>query len=235
MNWLVDYLRSSIGKKQIMGLTGVPLYGYLFVHLIGNIGLLAGPETFNRYSYVLLNNLAFIIVPIEFFLLACFVAHIVLAFWLRSQNKAARPAAYLVPEHTGEGKKSARRKSLHSAKMIFTGMWILIFTLIHVAHFRYGAVTGAITVTYDGIEMRDLYTTVMQGLSVWWYSLSYIITMLVIASHLYHGVQSSFQSLGLHHPKYWPMVQGLSKAYAIIITVGFISLIIWGYLQGGVG
>lgn len=235
MNWLGKYLRSSIGKKQIMGLTGIPLYGYLFVHLIGNFGLMAGAETFNSYSYFLLNELAFFIVPIEFFLLACFVAHIILAFWLRSQNKAARPVAYHVPEHTGKGKNAARRKSLHSMKMIFTGMWILIFTIIHVLHFRYGAVTGAVTAVYDGVEMRDLHTTVMQALSIWWYSLSYLITMLVIASHLYHGVQSSFQSLGLNHPKYWPLVQGLSRAYAIVIVGGFIFLIIWGYLQGGVG
>lgn len=208
-----------------MGGSGILLYGFLFVHLLGNVGLLAGPERFNQYGYLLLNTLAEVIIPAEIVLIVALVLHVVLAIQLKRENRAARPQAYAVtPDH---GKKTA-----YSSTMMITGTFLLLYTIGHIAHFRFGAVTGPVMVTYDGVEMRDLYTTVMDGFAVWWYTLIYVVALLLLASHLAHGVQSSLQTLGFNHPKYRAAVHWAGRGYAVLISGGFSFLAIWAYIQG---
>jgi succinate dehydrogenase / fumarate reductase, cytochrome b subunit len=226
MNALKKYLSSSIGRKQIMGICGIYLYLYLFIHLVGNIGVVAGAESYNKYGHLLLHTLGEIIVPIEISLFIAFVAHIILAIKLRGENRAARPVPY---EAQGTGGK----KTLYSSTMMVTGLVILFFTVIHIAHFRFGAVTGPHMVVYIGVEMRDLYRTMMEGFAVWWYTLAYVAVMLLIASHLAHGVQSSVQTLGFNHPKYTPFVLWFSRAYAVLISGGFSLMAVWAYFQQG--
>ncbi|MDB5047539.1 MAG: sdhC [Fibrobacteres bacterium] len=225
MHALKKYMASSIGKKQMMGATGIALYGYLLVHLVGNIGMLFGAERYNKYGYLLLHEMAELIVPIEIFLIIAVLIHIRLAIQLTIENRKARPVAYAV--------KKSSKQTLHSASMMMTGSAILIFIIIHIAHFRYGAISGHTMVTYDGVEMRDLYGTMMSAFSLWWYSGAYVLAMLLIFSHLSHGVQSSMQSLGMNHPKYTPFVHFAGRAYAILITGGFSLLAIWAYFQHG--
>ena len=209
-----------------MGVSGIFLYFYLFIHLVGNLGVFAGAERYNKYGYLLLHELAELILPVEFALIAALIIHVVLAFRLRSENKAARPIAYEVTPSHG-------KKTLYSATMMLTGSAILIFSVVHIAHFRYGAVTGHTMVTYDGVEMRDLYGTMMGAFAIWWYALSYVVVMALIFSHLAHGVQSSLQTLGFNHPKYTPAVLFLGRAYAVCISGGFSFLAIWAYFQQG--
>jgi succinate dehydrogenase / fumarate reductase cytochrome b subunit len=225
MHALKRYMGSSIGKKQLMGVTGIALYAYLFVHLVGNIGMLFGAERYNRYGYLLLHEMAELIVPIEVGLIIAVLIHISLAIRLSLENKAARPSAYAVKKNS--------KATLHSASMMMTGTAILIFIIIHVAHFRYGAVTGHTMITYDGIRMRDLYGTMMSAFAVWWYAGAYVLAMILIFSHLAHGVQSSLQSLGFNHPKYTPLVHWAGRAYAVLISGGFALMAIWAYFQHG--
>jgi succinate dehydrogenase / fumarate reductase cytochrome b subunit len=225
MQALKNYLTSSIGRKQIMGVSGIILYGYLFVHLLGNIGLLAGAERFNKYGYLLLHHLAEIIVPVEIVLFVAFALHVVLAIQLKRENRAARPQAYAVNPNHG-------KKTLYSRTMMVTGIVILLFTVIHVAHFRFGYPDRDYMVTYAGVEMRDLYRTAMEYFSHWWYAGAYVLVMLLIASHLAHGVQSSLQTLGFSHPKYRPAVHWAGVAYAALIAGGFSFLAIWAFLKG---
>lgn len=221
-----NYLGSSIGRKQLMGATGIIWYGFLLVHLLGNVGLLAGAERFNKYGHMLLSDLAEFIIPTEIALVAALVLHIVLAFKLRGENKAARPVPYAVKADGG-------KKTLYSSTMMVTGTFIALYIIGHIAHFRFGAVTGSYTVTYEGIEMHDLYRTVMAGFAVWWYTLIYVVALLLIGSHLAHGVQSSLQTLGFNHPKYRACVHWFSRAYAVLIAGGFIFLAVWAYFQHG--
>ncbi len=209
-----------------MGVTGMYLYFYLFTHLVGNFGMFAGAEKYNKYGYLLLHQLGEIIFPIEMSLIVALIVHVFLAIKLTIENRAARPVAYAITPSQG-------RKTLYSVTMMLTGSAILLFAFVHIAHFRYGAVTGHTTVTYDGVEMRDLYGTMMNAFSIWWYSLSYVIVMIIVAGHLAHGVQSSFQSLGFNHPKYRPMIIWFGRAYAVLISGGFSFMAIWGYFQHG--
>lgn len=209
-----------------MGLTGIALYGFLFFHLLGNLGLLAGPEYFNKYGYLLLHTLAKIVTPAEFFLFAAFVLHIYLAISLTLENRRARPQAYAV-------KGGGGRKTLYSATMMATGILILFFVFIHVAHFRFQMLSGPRTATYGGVEMIDIYGSALHALSHWWYASAYVVVFLLIFSHLAHGVQSSLQSLGLNSPKHRAVIHWAGRGYALIISGGFSFLAIWGYFQGG--
>src|SRR5690606_33824999 len=96
MNPVFRYLRSSIGRKQVMGLSGILLYGFLLIHLVGNLGMLNGPEYFNKYGYLMLHTLKKVVVPIEFLLLGAFILHLVLGFKVTAENRAARPDRYAV-------------------------------------------------------------------------------------------------------------------------------------------
>jgi succinate dehydrogenase / fumarate reductase cytochrome b subunit len=227
MHALKKYLTSSIGRKQLMGLSGIALYVYLIVHLLGNIGMLAGAERYNKYGYLLLHEMAEIIIPVEIILIGAFFLHIFLAITLAMENKAARPVAYAV-------QKPAKPRR-NSGSMMITGIAILVFVFIHIANFRFGGAGagGMATVTYGGIEMHDLYGTMMRAFAQWWYTAAYVLVMLLIFSHLSHGVQSSLQSLGLNHPKYTPAIHWAGRLYAVLISGGFSLLAIWAYSQHG--
>lgn len=209
-----------------MGVTGIAMYLFLLAHLVGNLGIFGGAERYNQYGYLLLHTLKEIIIPSEIALIAMLITHVVLAIRLTRENRAARPIAYAVSPNHG-------KKTLYSATMALTGFAILAFIIVHIAHFRYGAVTGHTMVTYNGVEMRDLYGTMMAAFANWWYALAYVVTFLLVFSHLAHGVQSSLQTLGFNHPKYTPAVMFIGRAYAVIISGGFSLLAIWAYFQHG--
>lgn len=226
MNPVFQYLRSSIGRKQLMGLSGVLLYGFLLIHLVGNIGLLNGPEYFNKYGYLMLHTLKKVVVPVEFVLLGAFILHLALGFKVTLENRAARPERYAV-------RASKSRSRGFGAYMAASGVWLLVFVLVHVPHFRFGAYSPAPDVVYDGVAMRDLYAEALRSFSNGWFTLFYVGSFALLLVHLAHGVQSSLQSLGINHPRWNGALRTLSYAYAILICGGFAALAIWLWSQGG--
>jgi succinate dehydrogenase / fumarate reductase, cytochrome b subunit len=227
MHALKKYMGSSIGRKQMMGATGIGLYGFLFAHLLGNLGMLGGAERYNKYGYLLLHQLSEIIIPAEIGLIIILILHVRLAIGLTLENRAARPVAYAVKKKSG--------MTVHSASMMMTGSAILIFVFIHIANFRFGGagMGGMGMVSYGGVEMKDLYGNAMRAFSQWWYSGAYVLVMILIFSHLNHGVQSSLQSLGVNHPKYTPLIRIAGRGYAVLMSGGFIFLAVWAYFQHG--
>lgn len=227
MNWLRQYVFSSIGQKQVMGVAGIGWYFFLFTHLLGNLGMLAGPERFNQYSHLLLHTLAEIVVPIEILFLVLFFVHVVLAVRITIQNKKARPMRY-------EAHKSMGKATLYSRTMAITGLWILVFIVIHVSNFKYGGGQGFNTVTYDGVEMKDLYGNMMDHFKNPFYTLFYVVSMLCVGLHVAHGLQSSLQTVGFNHPKYNGFAVRFSRLYGLFIGLGFAGLAAWAYFsQGG--
>jgi succinate dehydrogenase / fumarate reductase cytochrome b subunit len=227
MNPALKYLSSSVGRKQIMGASGIYLYFFLLVHLVGNFGLLIGPEYFNGYGHLLLHTMREIIVPIECTLLAAFILHLVLGLKLAVENRKARSERYAVnASKAGSGP--------YARFMALSGSWLLVFVLVHVPHFRFGAYSGMATATYDGVEMRDIYGTAMHFFAKPWFTLFYVGSFAILFTHLAHGVQSSLQSLGLNHHRYNAAIKVISTTYAILICGGFACLAIWLYFQRGV-
>lgn len=215
-----NYLTSSIGKKQVMAVTGLGLLGFTATHLLGNLLLFLGPEAFNNYGYTLTSNKLLLVA--EAGLLGMFLVHILLAVVTRIENSGARPERYYVKVRTGHG------ETIASKTMPITGAIIGVFVVIHLINFKFGA---HYTVTYDGVEMRDLYKLVVMYFANPLYVAWYVFAMLALGLHTSHGLQSSFQSLGANHPKYTPIVQGLSMAYGVVVAVGFSALAIFCHFQ----
>ncbi len=209
-----------------MGLCGIYLYFFLFIHLTGNLRMLAGGESFNSYGHLLLETMGEIIVPIEFSLLAAFILHMYLGYKLSLENLRAKQSRYAV-------KDSKARKGFYSRFMAISGTWLLVFVLVHVPHFRLGVYTPIGTVNYGGVEMRDLYGAAMHFFAKGWFTLFYVVSFAFLYTHLAHGVHSSLQSLGINHPRYNVALRRISSAYAIVICGGFAALAIWAWFQRG--
>jgi succinate dehydrogenase / fumarate reductase cytochrome b subunit len=229
MNPVRQYLRSSVGRKQIMGLSGALLYGFLLIHLVGNLGLLSGPEYFNKYGHLMLHTLKKVVVPVEFLLAGAFLLHLFLGFKVTAENRAARPDRYAV-----RASKASKTSGGLGAYMAVSGIWLLVFVLVHVPHFRFGAYRAAPMVSYGGVEMRDLYAEALRSFSSGWFTLFYVGSFALLLVHLAHGVRSSLQSLGVNHPRWNAALAAASYAYAILICGGFGGLALWLWSQGGV-
>jgi len=217
--------RSSIGSlittKLIIGVTGILLFAYLILHIAGNVIVFLGPETFNNYSHALISNP--LVVPVEIGLVVVFLIHLVKAIRMTVQNQSARPAKYATKAWAG----GASQKSIASSSMILTGLAILIFIPIHVWTFKYG------TFYEFGSGARDLYRTEAENFSSPVTVTLYVVAMVLVGLHLWHGVPSSFQSLGLNGPRFTPMIRKAGKVSAVVIAGGFIVIAVWVYLAGG--
>lgn len=210
---------SSVGTKLLLGVTGLLLFSYLVIHLIGNLMVFAGQDTFNRYAHALAGNP--LVVPAEIALLLLFLVHIYKAVTMWVSNRRARPVSYQKKSWAGY----TSRKSIASTTMIWTGLALLVFVVIHVAHIKYGA-------WYEIGEppVRDLYRTEVDVFSSPVWVAVYVIAMVLVGLHLRHGVSSAFQSLGASHPVYTKRLVVLGTIVAIVIGAGFAIIPIWVYL-----
>ena len=213
---------SSIGKKQVMALTGLALCGFLVAHLTGNLLIFVGPEAFNTYAHTLTSTA--LIYPAEAVLLAIFLTHIGLAIALVRENRIARGQRYYLKRPTGRGANFA------STTMPYTGVIILIFLIFHLLHFKYGT---DYRIVHSGVEMRDMYRLLLEYFQSKMNVASYIVAQIVVGIHVSHGFSSAFQSLGFNHPSHTPCLKRAGKIFAIAIAMGFSSLPIYLHLQGG--
>lgn len=219
---LGSFVQSSIGRKIIVAVTGLILVLFLAGHLTGNLLIYAGAEAFNDYAQFLHEALHGAGVWIaRIVLLACFVAHIWFTVLLTRENKAAR--AKYAYQATVQAPKS-------SLIMIWSGLTILAFVIFHILHFTvragtdYGSFVDAAYLEATGEERHDAWKMVIVGFQVPLVSIFYIIAMTLLCSHLAHGVASIFQTLGLRSKKTAGAIKNLSRAYAAVIYLGFISI-----------
>ena len=212
---------TSVTKKQIMGITGLLLCGFLLGHLAGNLLLFVGPEAFNKYSHALTSNKAIYIV--EAILALIFISHIAMAIRLTMENKAARPEGYYMRKHSGRGSTFA------SSTMPYTGMIGFVFLVLHILGIKFGAYYEA---TYDGVVIRDVYRTTIELFQNPANIGFYVIAVVALGIHVSHGFWSAFQSLGFNHPKYMPKIQLVSKLFGLLVAVGFGALPIVCYFLG---
>jgi succinate dehydrogenase / fumarate reductase, cytochrome b subunit len=219
MKWFCKYASSSIGRKQIMAKTGLMLCLFLLVHLAGNMLLFVGPEAFNNYAHALTSNKAVLYLA-EIALIGLFGTHIGLAVKLTKENRAARGGVrYAVNANAGE-------MTIFTSTMFYSGMWILIFLILHLMNFKYAH--------HNILENghHDIYTVVKEHFQNFGWAIYYIISMAILAGHVFHGVQSAFQTFGLNHPRHNCMLKGISAVYALIIFVGFSSFPVYFFIKG---
>jgi len=218
------YFRSSIGRKQLVAVTGLLLCGFLVSHLAGNFLLLVGPDAFNKYTYGL-TSLGSLLYVIEFGLAMVFLVHLGLAFKLNLENLASRGGSkrYYKKTNTGRG------TTFMSQTMPWTGLILLVFLILHIKSLKFGQ---HYEVTVDGIVMRDMYRTTIEYFTSTAATVWYVVAMLAAALHTAHGFASAFQSMGWNHGKYFKNVKRLGYLYALAVAGGFAFVSVWAHMRG---
>jgi succinate dehydrogenase / fumarate reductase cytochrome b subunit len=214
---------SSIGSKFLIALTGLFLFLFLVSHLAGNLLFIAGPDQFNHYGHALISNP--LILVAEFGLVAIFLLHIVKTVAMFAANMGARPERYAARKWA-KSKNDRSRKSLSSTTMILTGSITLLFVITHLVTFKYGPYYE----TAEGI--RDLYRLQLAVFSSPGYVAFYLVCMSVIGFHLWHGISSAAQSLGLDSPQWTPRIVWTGQLLTAVITAGFALLPVYTFVVG---
>jgi succinate dehydrogenase / fumarate reductase cytochrome b subunit len=206
------FLSTSIGKKLGMALTGLLLYGFLIGHLAGNLLLLKGDggQAFNAYSDFLIGHP--LLVPVEVGLLAIFVLHVYLAIRVTHDNRRARPLGYQSSTQAVGG------RTLASSTMIYSGIVLLVFVVLHLLTFKYGDRGGG--------TLFDLVTNTFKGPV---YAIGYTVAMVVMGSHLWHAFQSAFQTMGLD-PHRAQKLRTLGAVLGAVLALGFAGIPLWFFL-----
>lgn len=215
MKWILDLFSSTLGRKLLMALTGIFLILFLVVHLIGNLQLLKddGGVAFNRYAEFMGHNaLIQLIAKGNFFFI---LLHIFVSLGLTIRNRGARgPEGYAVT--------SGKSSIWASRNMGILGTLILIFLVIHLKDFWGQSKFGTLQPqSVDGEEYGNLFAVVEEWFHVGWYVALYVFCMGALAFHLWHGFASAFQTLGLRHQKYTPIIKFVGRAFAIIVPALF--------------
>jgi succinate dehydrogenase / fumarate reductase cytochrome b subunit len=216
------WLCSTIGRKQLVGLTGLGLSFFLLTHMLGNMLILAGPQAYNEYSHALVSNP--LIYVAEVGLLAAFLAHFVIAILISWSNWKARDSRYAMLPN-GAKRTTAIQRSLWAQ-----GLLILVFVILHLITFKYGA---HYTADYGKGEIRDLHKLVIEVFQDPGYVGWYCFALIVLGLHLSHGVGSSLQTLGIHHVRYQRHFKTISILYAIFVIAGFLSQPIYVFFLRG--
>lgn len=214
MSWFTDFTRSAVGKKAVMAVTGIILFGFVLVHMIGNLKLYEGQQYLDSYAGWL-RTVGSPAVPTSgllwlarLVLIAAVVLHIWAAYTLTRMSQTARPHRYerYNPVHL----------SYASRTMRWGGVIIVLFVIYHLLHLTAGTV-------HPSFQEGNVYHNVVTGFQVWWVSLFYIVAQVALGFHLYHGLWSLFQSLGWNQPRFNPWRRAFAHAFAWIITLGNIS------------
>lgn len=227
MSWLMSFFRSQVGKKAVMAVSGIALFGFVLIHMFGNLKVYLGAESFNHYAEWL-REIGYPLLPhggmlwiARVALLAAVAIHMLSAWQVTRVSWNARPEHY---------KKWAPQASDYASRtMRWGGVIIAVFVLYHLAHFTWGW-----SWVHPDFIVGDPYHNLVAGFSVWWVSAIYVLAQLVLGLHLSHGLWSLFQTLGWSHPKFNPWRRTFARVFALVIVVGNISfpLSVWaGWVQ----
>jgi len=219
----IGVFTTSVGTKILIGLSGLFLVLYLLIHIGGNLVVFAGAAAYNKYAFTLEHNKA-VLYPLELIILAGFLTHIYKTVTMFLANQQTRPVAYKQKKRAGK----PSRKTLASTTMIASGLWLIVFLVFHVKAFREGWGSNEYEWAAGG---RDLYRQEMEIFSNPLLVVFYILSMIIVGSHLWHGVTSAFQSLGVDHPRVTPKLLVAGKLLAVLIAGGFIVIAAWAYLS----
>ncbi len=215
VQYLLQLYRSAVVKKAIMAVTGVMLFGFVFAHMTGNLKIFQGPEKLNDYS-AFLREVGQPVLPetgllwiLRIGLLAAVGLHVLAATELTLMNRRARPVDY-------KGRRSVQM-DYASRTMRVSGYLIFGYVVYHLLHLTVGSV-------HEDFIPHDVYHNVVVGFSNPWIAGVYMIVNLLLGFHLYHGLWSLFQSLGLSHPRWDPARRGFAVVFAVVVTAGFLAV-----------
>ena len=223
---LITALTSPVGRKVLTGATGIGLVAFVIAHMIGNLSYLPGPEAYNGYAHKLL-SLGWIFYTIEILLALCFLLHAIIGISIQIRRWQARPVGYKMYKSAGKPSRSG-----YSARsMIFTGIILLGFLILHLISFKYGpgAAEGYTATLDNGESVRDLHRLMTEKFKEPLYAFGYPIIMILLGMHMRHGVWSALQSLGMMSRRLSPYLYALAAILGVFVAVGFLFVPLYIY------
>jgi succinate dehydrogenase / fumarate reductase, cytochrome b subunit len=205
-----SFYGSMIGKKVVMGITGLIGVGYVILHALGNLLVFRGADAINSYARFL-KSTGEILWTLRIVLIVAVILHVIAAIQLTRQSRAARTIGY--------AKREAQVATLSSRTMRWGGALLLVFIVLHILHFTTG------TVRPEGVfSHEDVYANVILSFRIWWVSLFYVISMVALGLHLYHGAWSSVRSIGVSPPSAEPLHRRVSLVIAVFVWAALTSI-----------
>ena len=213
-------LKSSIAKKIAMALSGLFLVTFLSIHFFINLTSVFNEDLFNILAHFMGNNplIQFAMQPV---LILGVLFHFIMGFVLDFKNRASRPIGYAKID-------GAANSSWYSRSMGILGSLLLIFLVVHLAHFW---VDTKVAVFSGKADEHNTFLEMKKVFSHWWIVLLYTVGVISLLYHLLHGFQSAFQTLGLNHKKYTPSIKRIGIWFSIIICLLFASMPIVMYFD----
>jgi len=199
-----------VGKKVVMGVTGLIGVGFVILHSLGNLLIFQGSTALNSYSR-LLKSSAELLWALRITLIVAVTLHVIAAVQLTRQSRAARPTGYV--------KRETQVATVASRTMRWGGALLLIFIVFHILHFTTGTIRPAGVFSHE-----DVYTNVVSSFRVWWVALFYVVAMIALGFHLFHGAWSSMRSVGVSPPSPRPLHRRLSLAIAVLVWAAFTAV-----------
>jgi succinate dehydrogenase / fumarate reductase cytochrome b subunit len=202
------FWRSLVGKKVVMAVTGVILLLYIIGHLLGNLQIFEGPERLNAYA-AFLKSTGELLWAVRIVLLVSLVLHVIASVQVSLASKRSRPAGY--------AEKKSIETSYAARTMIWSGPLIFLYVVYHLAMFTF-------LVTGPGYSPTDVYRNEVQAFQVPAISAFYVVAIVFLGMHLYHGAWSMLHTLGASNPRYRVLRRTIAPIVAIAITVGYIAI-----------
>jgi succinate dehydrogenase / fumarate reductase cytochrome b subunit len=210
MGSLRGFYASMVGKKVVMGITGLIGIGFVAVHALGNLLVFRGPEAINSYSHFL-KSTGELLWGLRIVLIVAVILHVIAAVQLTRQSRAARPIGY--------AKQERQAATVASRTMRWGGALLLVFIVLHILHFTTG------TIRPEGVFSReDVYANIILSFRIWWLALLYVAAMLALGLHLFHGAWSSVRSIGVRPPSPEPLHHRISLAVALLVWAAFTAV-----------
>jgi succinate dehydrogenase / fumarate reductase cytochrome b subunit len=210
MGRLRGFYASMVGKKVVMGVTGLIGIGFVILHSLGNLLVFRGPAAINSYSHFL-KSTGELLWALRIVLIVAVILHVIAAVQLTLQNRAARPIGYK--------KQESQVATIASRTMRWGGVFLLVFVILHILHFTTGTIRPAGVFTPE-----DVYANVVASFRIWWVALFYVLAMVALGLHLFHGAWSSVRSIGVSPPSPQPLHRKISVVVAIVVWAAFTAV-----------
>ncbi|MDP3703875.1 MAG: succinate dehydrogenase cytochrome b subunit [Candidatus Omnitrophota bacterium] len=211
----INWLRSSIGKKALMAVSGLVLVGFIISHLLGNLLIFGGPDALNAYG-AKLRHLGWWLWAARGFLIASVAVHITTSVQLAIENRRARPQGYRMQRYA--------ETTLAARTMLISGLLVLAYLVYHLLHFTFRITNPSFSHRVDALGRHDIYTMAVRSFQQIPISLAYIAGMAFVCLHLSHGVASAFQTLGLTSERTIPVLSWISRLFALAVFLGYSSI-----------
>jgi len=210
MGSLRGFYASMVGKKVVMGVTGLIGIGFVVLHSLGNLLVFRGAAAINSYSHFL-KSTGELLWALRIVLIVAVVLHVIAAVQLTRQSRAARPIGYT--------KRESQVATISSRTMRWGGALLLVFIVLHILHFTTGTIRPA-----GVFSSEDVYANVTYSFRIWWVALFYVVAMIALGLHLFHGAWSSVRSIGVSPPSPQPLHRKISLAIAIVVWAAFTAI-----------